>query len=59
RPSGDRRAERVAGAALALSAVYIAVNEGFANWQSLWFCALIAALGLTLLRPQPAVAPGS
>jgi glucan 1,3-beta-glucosidase len=59
RSGGDRRAERVAGAALALSAVYIAINESFANWQSLWFCALIAALGLILLRPQPAAAPGS
>ncbi len=55
---GERMAERVAGVVLCLSAVYIAVNESFSNWQSLWFCALIAALGLILLRSRPAVAPG-
>ncbi len=26
---------------LVLSAIYIVFNEGFANWQSLWFCALL------------------
>jgi glucan 1,3-beta-glucosidase len=56
---GERVAERVAGAALALSAVYIAINESFANWQSLWLCALILSLGLILLRPQARAARGS
>ena len=32
-------AETVAAATLALCAVYIALSETFANWQSLWFCA--------------------
>ncbi len=58
RSGAVRLAERVAGGALALSAVYVAFNESFANWQSLWFCALTLALGLILLRPRPAAAPG-
>ena len=35
-------------ATLALSLVYIAFNESFANWQALWVCALFAALAVTL-----------
>ena len=42
---GYRRAERIAGGALVLPSVYIAFNESFVNWQSLWLCALILALG--------------
>ena len=51
---GDRRAERIAErrrCVLAL-AVYIAFNESFVNWQSLWLCALILALGAILLRSR-------
>ena len=50
-------AERIAAAVLALSAVYIAFNESFANWQSLWFCALLALLAFSLLlrRRAPAL----
>ena len=55
---GDRRAERVAGGTLVLSCVYIAFNESFANWQSLWLCALILALGTILLRSKGRAAPG-
>jgi hypothetical protein len=29
---------------------YILFNEGFANWQSLWLCAVLAALAVTLAR---------
>jgi glucan 1,3-beta-glucosidase len=39
---------------LALSAVYIAVNEGFANWQALWFGAGVIALTCTLLQARDA-----
>ena len=42
---------RLVGAAiLALSVFYILFNEGFANWQSLWLCAVLAGLALTLVR---------
>ena len=47
-------AERTAAAALVLSAVYIAVNEGFANWQALWFSAGLLALAFTLLQARDA-----
>jgi len=50
-------AESVAAATLALSAIYIVLNEGFANWQALWFCAGLIALALTLLQARDA--PGS
>jgi glucan 1,3-beta-glucosidase len=59
RAGGERVAERIAGAALSMSAVYIAINESFANWQSLWLCALILSLGLILLRPQAQAARSS
>jgi glucan 1,3-beta-glucosidase len=56
-PMGARgAAEVVLAAALAICAVYIALNEGFANWQALWFCAALLALALTLLRLR--AAPG-
>jgi glucan 1,3-beta-glucosidase len=42
-------AETIAACVLLLSAVYIVFNESFANWQSLWFCALLAVLALSLL----------
>jgi glucan 1,3-beta-glucosidase len=45
-------AEKVMAAILALSALYILFNEGFANWQSLWTCAALFALTLTLLRSR-------
>jgi exo-beta-1,3-glucanase (GH17 family) len=49
-------AETTAAATLALSALYIALNETFANWQALWFCGALAALAITLLRVR--AAPG-
>jgi glucan 1,3-beta-glucosidase len=49
-------AEAVAAGVLALCAIYIAWNETLANWQSLWFCAALAALALTLARAR--AAPG-
>jgi glucan 1,3-beta-glucosidase len=47
-------AERVAAAVLALSAVYIAINETFANWQAVWFCAALLALAFILLQARDA-----
>ncbi|HET7848808.1 MAG TPA: beta-(1-6) glucans synthase [Pseudolabrys sp.] len=52
---GARGAAEIAAAGvLALSIVYIVPNEGFANWQSLWFCVGLAALALTLVRVRGA-----
>lgn len=50
-------AEIVAAATLGLSAGYIVFNETLANWQSVWFCALIVALAVTLFRSKDAAAP--
>ncbi len=57
-PAGSRRgaagrrgaAETVTAGVLALSAVYVAFNESFANWQALWFCGVLLMLCVTLLR---------
>jgi exo-beta-1,3-glucanase (GH17 family) len=56
RPAGARALPETVGAAvLALSAGYILFNEGFANWQSVWFCAGLAVLAfiLALARDAP------
>ncbi len=51
RPKGNRlAAETAGGGVLALSVCYIVFNEGFANWQSLWVCAVLAALAFILSR---------
>jgi hypothetical protein len=47
-------AETVAAATIALSAVYIILNESFANWQALWFSIGLGALALTLLQARDA-----
>ena len=47
-------AEIVAGCTLLVSAIYIFFNESYANWQSLWFCALLAVLAVSLLLRRPA-----
>jgi len=39
---------------LALSVPYIVLNESFANWQSLWLCATLAAFAFTLVRVRGA-----
>jgi hypothetical protein len=44
------RAELVSAVILAASAVYIVLNEGFENWQALWFAAMLVVLAVTLLR---------
>jgi glucan 1,3-beta-glucosidase len=53
RNAGRRsRAETIAAATLAGSAVYIVFNEGFANWQALWFGAVLGVLAFTLDRQR-------
>jgi exo-beta-1,3-glucanase (GH17 family) len=44
------RAETIAAVTLAGSAVYIVLNEGFANWQALWFGAVLVVLAVTIDR---------
>jgi glucan 1,3-beta-glucosidase len=48
------KAEVTAAGVMALSVAYIVPNEGFANWQSLWFCATLAILAFTLVRVRGA-----
>jgi len=47
-------AERVAAGLLAGAALFVMFNEGIANWQALWFGALLVLLALTALRAAPA-----
>jgi exo-beta-1,3-glucanase (GH17 family) len=51
-------AESVAAAVLLLSAGYIAFNEGFANWQAVWFCAGLIVLAFILVRARDAPSSG-
>jgi glucan 1,3-beta-glucosidase len=46
------RAEAIAAVTLAGCAVYIVFNEGFVNWQALWFSAILAVLAFTLDRQR-------
>jgi hypothetical protein len=46
--------EIVAAATLALSAVFIALNETFANWQAIWLAAIFLAGAFTLARSRDA-----
>ncbi len=57
RPTGPHpraMAETAAAVVLAPCAAYIAWHEGFANWQSLWFCATLLGLAVTLARARVA-----
>jgi hypothetical protein len=47
-------AERVGAGLLTGSALFVMFNEGIANWQALWFGALLVLLALTALRTAPA-----
>ncbi len=59
RPAGPRAvAETVAATVLALSGGYILFNEGFANWQSVWFCAGLFGLAFILARARDAPSSG-
>jgi exo-beta-1,3-glucanase (GH17 family) len=55
RSKGSRgSAELSAVTVLALSVPYIAIDEGFANWQSLWLCAALASFAFSLTRVRDA-----
>ena len=45
-------AETIAAVTLAMSAIYVVLNEGFANWQALWFGAILVVLAFTLYRQR-------
>jgi hypothetical protein len=45
-------AETVAAAVLAVSASYIVLNEGFANWQAVWLGAGLLGLAIILVRAR-------
>jgi glucan 1,3-beta-glucosidase len=47
-------AETAMAATLAASAVYVAFNEGFANWQALWFSTGLLVFAFTLLQARDA-----
>jgi hypothetical protein len=47
-------AETIAAIVLAGSAIYIVLNEGFANWQALWFGAVLTVLAVTIDRRRDA-----
>ena len=49
-------AETLAAAVLAASAIYIALDETFANWQAIWLCA--GLIGLAVNLQQARDAPG-
>lgn len=54
-PAGSRgMAEMVAAAVVALSALYIVVNETLSNWQSVLFCGGLVVLAITLLTARAA-----
>jgi hypothetical protein len=53
--AGTRGAAELAGAGvLALSVPYIVLNEGLANWQSLWLCAAFVGLAFSLAQVRDA-----
>ena len=55
RGSGRRGAAELAFAAvLATSAIYVVLNESFANWQALWIGALFVTLAATLILVRDA-----
>jgi len=60
RPQSGARpvAEAVFAGLLAFAAVYVAINEGRDNWQSIWTCAMYLLFALTLWRARAAQSPG-
>ena len=53
RPAGVRAAaETFAAAVMTASAVFIAINETFANWQALWLAAGLIGLAVILVRAR-------
>ena len=47
-------AEMTAAGVLAVSAIYIAINESFANWQAVWLAAGLIGLAVILLQARDA-----
>ena len=45
-------AERLCAGVLGLSAIYIVLNESFANWQAVWFAAVLLCLAFILARAR-------
>jgi exo-beta-1,3-glucanase (GH17 family) len=50
-------AESAFAGVLVVAAIFIGVNEGAQNWQSLWTCAVYLGLALTLWRARAAQIP--
>src|ERR1700752_288534 len=50
-------AESVFAGLLAIAAVYVGINEGRDNWQSVWTCSIYLLLALTLWRGGGAANP--
>jgi glucan 1,3-beta-glucosidase len=50
-------AEAVFAGLLAIAAIYIAINEGRDNWQSVWTCAVYLLFALTLWRARAEQSP--
>jgi glucan 1,3-beta-glucosidase len=59
RPLGGARAiaEAVFAGLLAMAAVYVGLNEGRDNWQSMWTCAMYLLFALTLWRARAVQSP--
>ncbi|MGH6679552.1 MAG: beta-(1-6) glucans synthase, partial [Bradyrhizobium sp.] len=59
RPQQGERplAESVFAGLLGLSALYIGINEGEQNWQSLWTCAIYVLFAITLWRARVVQSP--
>ncbi|WMT70975.1 beta-(1-6) glucans synthase [Bradyrhizobium sp. Ash2021] len=50
-------AESAFAGLLVVTALYTGINEGTANWQSMWTCAIYLLLALTLWRARAAQSP--
>jgi exo-beta-1,3-glucanase (GH17 family) len=50
-------AEAVFAGLLAMAAVYVGLNEGRDNWQSMWTCAIYLLFALTLWRARAVQSP--
>jgi exo-beta-1,3-glucanase (GH17 family) len=59
RPQAGARpiAEAVFAGLLAMAAVYVGLNEGRDNWQSMWTCAMYLLFALTLWRARAVQSP--
>jgi exo-beta-1,3-glucanase (GH17 family) len=51
-------AEAVFAGVIAGCAVYVGINEGKDNWQSIWTCVMYAVLALTLWQARAVQSPG-